>query len=127
MSNCTLLGGMLRFPLERTVFLLKFACVLGAPAAPQGLPGNLLTGPGNRDFKCCAMGRGLCILSRVAAGRVCSGSRAEASHRSGCFTREERLLAIGFYLQVKGMMHPILNHCFSPGKTVLNVCVYAHR
>lgn len=45
-------------------------------------------------------------------GKVCGRPTAKPSGRGGCFSLEEMLVTIKFYLQVQGMMHPILNHCF---------------
>lgn len=73
-----------------------------------------------RDLKCCApstCGRARSEWGMGAAwlaGRVCGAPAAAPSHSGGWFSLEERLFTIKFYLQVKGMMHPILNHCFSP-------------
>lgn len=50
----------------------------------------------------------------VVSGGVCGAPAAAPSRSGGRFSLEERLFTIKFYLQVKGMMHPILNHCFSP-------------
>lgn len=104
------------------------SCVLGALPSSGGVGGlgtcqGVGEGEGEPGFKMlCPDPRSTCRWSRSQcgvgaawlAGRVCNAPAAAPSRSGGCFSLEERLFTIKFYLQVKGMMHPILNHCFSP-------------
>lgn len=60
--------------------------------------------------------RGDCgILSGVSTEKGLLCPCAESADSGRRFSLENRIFTVKSYLQVKGMMHPILNHCFSPG------------